>query len=56
MLTTVESVEPVKHWYQLQYPLCGVGGGPTVMISTAAFHARARGSFQCLGGFKETKC
>ena len=25
------------------------------MVSTADFHARARGSFSCLGGFKETK-
>ena len=25
------------------------------MISTAAFHARVRGSVPCLGGFKETK-
>ena len=25
------------------------------MVSTAAFHARARGSFHGLGGLKETK-
>ena len=31
------------------------GGGPRVVISTAAFHARVRGSVPCLGGFKETK-
>ena len=31
------------------------GGGPRVVISTAAFHARVRGSFAGLGGLKETK-
>ena len=31
------------------------GGGPRVVDSTAAFHARARDSFPCLGGLKETK-
>ena len=31
------------------------GGGPRVVVSTAAFHARARGSVPGLGGFKETK-
>ena len=29
-------------------------GGPRVVVSTATFHARARGSFPCLGGLKET--
>ena len=32
-----------------------VGGGPRVVVSTAAFHARVRGSVPGLGGFKETK-
>ena len=31
------------------------GGGPRVVVSTAAFHARGRGSFPGLGGLKETK-
>ena len=31
------------------------GGGPRVVASTAAFHARVRGSFPGLGGLKETK-
>ena len=31
------------------------GGGPTVEVSTAAFHARVRGSVPGLGGLKETK-
>ena len=32
------------------------GGGPRVVVSTAAFHARVRGSVPGLGGLKETKC
>ena len=32
-----------------------VGGGPWVVVSTAAFHARVRGSVPGLGGLKETK-
>ena len=32
-----------------------MGGGPRVVVSTAAFHARVRGSFPGLGGLKETK-
>ena len=31
------------------------GGGPRVVVSTAAFHARVRGSVPGTGGFKETK-
>ena len=31
------------------------GGGPRVVVSTAAFHARVRGSVPGLGRFKETK-
>ena len=31
------------------------GGGPRVVVSTAAFHARVRGSVPSLGGLKETK-
>ena len=31
------------------------GGGPGVVVSTAAFHARVRGSVSGLGGLKETK-
>ena len=36
----------------LQHPM---GGGPRVVVSTAAFHARVRGSVPGLGGLKETK-
>ena len=32
-----------------------MGGGPMVVISTAASHARVRGSVLGLGGLKETK-
>ena len=32
-----------------------LGGGPRVVVSTATFHARVRGSVPGLGGFKETK-
>ena len=46
---------------QLQLPdqkvdsgLC-VGGGPRVVVSATAFHARVRGSVSGLGGLKETK-
>ena len=38
-----------SHLYPLQ------GGGPRVVVSTAAFHARVRGSVPGLGGLKETK-
>ena len=33
----------------------GLGGGPRVVVSTVAFHARVRGSVPGLGGLKETK-
>ena len=32
-----------------------LGGGPRVVVSTAAFHARVRGAVPDLGGLKETK-
>ena len=35
--------------------LTEVGGGPRVVVSTTAFHARVRGSVPGLGGLKETK-
>ena len=31
-----------------------MGGGPRVVVSTAAFHARVRGSVPGHGGLKET--
>ena len=36
-------------------PLSREGGGHRVVVSTAAFHARVRGSVPGLGGSKETK-
>ena len=36
-------------------PRIDLGGGPRVVVSTAAFHARVRGSVPGLGGLKETK-
>ena len=38
-----------------QLYLSYLGGGPRVVVSTAAFHARVRGSVPSLGGLKETK-
>ena len=35
--------------------LLSAGRGPRVVVSTAAFHARVRGSVPGLGGLKETK-
>ena len=32
-----------------------VGGGPRVVVSTAALHARVRGSVPGIGGLKETE-
>ena len=32
-----------------------MGGGPRVVVSNAAFHARVRGSVPGVGGLKETK-
>ena len=47
----------VSHWvWRILYPLGPRwGGGPRVVVSTAAFHARVRGSVPGLGGLKETK-
>ena len=35
--------------------VAGKGGGPRVVVSTAAFHARVRGSVPGLGGLKRNK-
>ena len=35
-------------------PQC-LGGGPRVVVSTAAFHVSVRGAVPSLGGLKETK-
>ena len=44
-----------QHWVNAPCLLGIWGGGPRVVVSTAAFHARVRGSVPGLGGFKETK-
>ena len=36
-------------------PYYKMGGGPRVVVSTAAFHARVQGSVPGLGGVKKTK-
>ena len=38
-----------------KWPVLEQGGGPRVVVSTAAFHATVRGSVRGLGGLKETK-
>ena len=38
-----------------QDPCCKLGGGPKVVVTTAAVHARVRGSVPGLGGLKKTK-
>ena len=48
-LTEVTAVQEFVHLNS------NLGGGPRVVVSTAAFHARVRGSVPGLGGLKETK-
>ena len=43
LLSQIQKCQPLK------------GGGPRVVVSTAALHARVRGSVPGLGGLKETK-
>ena len=43
------------HWSVYGQTCSVLGGGPRVVVSTAAFHARVRGSVPGLGGLKETK-
>ena len=49
---TIPFSYPASFYYQSQNHM---GGGPRVVVSTAAFHARVRGSVPGLGGLKETK-
>ena len=41
--------------YTCDMPYKKMGGGPRVVVSTAVFHARVRGSVPGLAGLKETK-
>ena len=43
------------HYKYFTLSVSFLGGGPRVVVSTAAFHARVRGSVPGLGGLKETK-
>ena len=43
------------HVFSIISSLRNMGGGPRVVVSTAAFHARVRSSVPGLGGLKETK-
>ena len=45
----------LKLWVAVLGTSGALGGGPRVVVSAAAFHARARGSVPRLGGLKETK-
>ena len=45
----------MTQWLELGALPMSLGGGPRVVVSTAAFHARVRGSVPGLGGLKETK-
>ena len=42
-------------FYAIRHSSYTTGGGPRVVVSTAAFHAIVRGSVPGLGGLKETK-
>ena len=46
---------PEKSYLTLWLTFDLEGGGPRVVVSTAAFHARVRGSVPGLGSLKETK-
>ena len=49
-------IRQLVRWWYIHLVLPGSwGGGPRVVVSTAAFHARVRGSVPGLGGLKETK-
>ena len=52
-LTTCGDVDIFSNSYFVH--IGGRGGGPRVVVNTATFYARARGSVPGLGGLKETK-
>ena len=62
-MNTVDTIPPITlcppsyhiYFHPLEVVSHREGGGPRVVVSTAAFHARVRGSVPGLGGFKETK-
>ena len=48
-------IHTLTHYVITRFLRFPEGGGPRVVVSTAAFHARVRGSVPGLGGLKETK-
>ena len=52
-------IYPIIRPYNAEIGMCvytiEMGGGPGVVVSTAAFHARVQGSVPGRGGLKETK-
>ena len=56
LFTRIDSYKSWKYrQLMLFYPADLLGGGPRVVVSTAAFHARVWGSVPGLNGLKETK-
>ena len=53
-MNACEKFDQVCVWYHFVI-IFESGGGPRVVVSTAAFHARVRGSVPGLGDLKETK-
>ena len=53
--TLYSNVIPFLIYGKLSYRPTVKGGGPRIVVSTAALHARVRGSVPGLGGLKETK-
>ena len=51
LISGMKTYRPTSHFT----PWSLEGGGPRVLVSTAAFHARVRGSVPGLGGLKEAK-
>ena len=45
----------IYYWHACCNSWTNTGGGPRVVVSAAAFHARDRGSVPGLGGLQETK-
>ena len=54
-LQRLANIEPTLFHCVVFAWFCPWGGGPRVVVNTAAFHARVRGSVPGLGGLKETK-
>ena len=54
LMTTERQLILYRHDFKA-FKLCHMLSGPRVVVSTAAFHARVRGSVPGLGGLKETK-